>query len=76
MNKQNLEYQNPKQQGLPVLSLLSLHLCTGGPRYMRSFYLRIRVYAIEKYKPKFVICDILNDRHLMCAIFNETFLII
>jgi len=23
--------------------------CTGGPRYMRSFYLRIRVYAIEKW---------------------------
>ncbi len=22
---------------------------TGGPRYMRSFYLRIRVYAIEKW---------------------------
>jgi len=22
---------------------------TGGPRYMRSFYLRIRVYGIEKW---------------------------
>ncbi len=23
--------------------------CTGGPRYMRSFYLRFRVYAIQKW---------------------------
>jgi len=24
-------------------------MSTGGPRYMQSFYLRIRVYAIEKW---------------------------
>ena len=26
---------------------------------MRSFYLRIRIYAIEKCGPKFVLCDLL-----------------
>ena len=24
---------------------------------MRTFYLRIRVYAIDKYGPKFIICE-------------------
>jgi len=28
---------------------LCLNLCTGGPHYMRSFYLRIHVYAIGKW---------------------------
>jgi hypothetical protein len=38
----------------------NLFISTGGPRYMRSFYLQIRVYAIEKYSPKSVICDIFS----------------
>ena len=29
---------------------------TGGPCYMRSFYLHIRVYAIDKYGQKFNLC--------------------
>ena len=38
---------------------------------MRSFYLRIRVYAIEKYRPKFIICDVLLHLPRIYAIFNE-----
>ena len=30
---------------------------TGGPRYMRTFYMRIRVYAKGKKRQKLVICD-------------------
>ena len=49
--------------------------CTGGPRYMRSFYLRIRVYAIGKNTPKFFICDVLLHLPRIYAIFNEKCLI-
>ncbi len=33
---------------LKIKGAFTLFECTGGPRYMRSFYLRFRVYAIEK----------------------------
>jgi len=39
---------------------------------MRSFYLRIRVYAIEKYGPKFIICNDLLHLPRVYAIFNES----
>jgi len=39
---------------------------------MRSFYLRIREYAIEKYGPKFIICDDLLHLPRVYAIFNES----
>ena len=45
---------------------------------MRSFYLRIRVYAIEKCSPKFIICDFFSpppshmcDFLMKNPIFNE-----
>jgi len=44
--------------------------CTGGPRYMRSFYLRIRVYAIVKHRTKFIICNIFFHLPRIYAIFD------
>ena len=38
---------------------------------MRSFYLRIRVYAIEECGPKFVICDFFIHLPRVYAIVNE-----
>ena len=38
---------------------------------MRSFYLRIRVYAIDECGPKFVICDFFIHLPRVYAIFNE-----
>ncbi len=29
--------------------ILRILICTGGPRYMKPFYLRFHVYAIEKW---------------------------
>jgi len=46
---------------------------TGGPRYMRYFYLQIRVYAIEKCSPKMIIFDYFLYLPRICAIFNEKF---
>jgi hypothetical protein len=43
---------------------------TGGPRYMRSFYLRIRVYAIRKWRPKLVICEFLGTPTSFKCVFN------
>jgi hypothetical protein len=60
---------------LCILFITTQHrdkLYTGGPRYMRSFYLRIRVFGIEKYSPKFIICDFLYIPRLY-AIFNEIY---
>jgi hypothetical protein len=30
-----------------------MYLCTGGPRNSRTFYLRIRLFAVSNFKPKF-----------------------
>ena len=42
-------------QKFDLMSLLFGY--TGGPRYMRSFYLQIRVYAMGKSRLKFILCD-------------------
>ncbi len=39
-------YRNPQTEGNFNHMLLQLKNGTGGPRYIRSFYLRIRVSAI------------------------------
>ncbi len=44
---------------------------SGGPRYMRSFNLRIRAYAIRERRPKFIICDFSLQVPRTYAIFND-----
>ncbi len=57
-----------------LLSQLLVYFCfiyhTGEPRYMRSFYLRIHVYAIRECRPKFIICEFLLHFPRIYAIFN------
>ena len=55
----------------PGKKYVYLRLSTGGPRYMRSFYMRICVYAIEKCSTKFVICDFFLYLPRISAIFIE-----
>ena len=35
-------------------------LCTGGPRNLRTFYLRIRLFAVSKQTPKFNIREFIS----------------
>jgi len=42
---------------------------TGGPRYSRIFYLRIRLFAIIQYRPNFNICGNCHSLPRLCAKF-------
>jgi hypothetical protein len=52
-------YEIPFFPNITLVTFLITHFVTntGGPRYMRSFYLRIHVSAIMECRPKFIICD-------------------
>ncbi len=44
---------------------------TGGPRNSRTFYLRIRLFAICKHIPNLIICECLGDLPRLSAIFKQ-----
>ncbi len=70
-----LLYRNEVTQFWTFLYMFKLFctqadLCTGGPRYMRTFYLRIRVYAIFKRRQNSLYANILNTLPRVYAILN------